>query len=151
MDNYRKRRMWIFGIVSGILILVLIITLVFLIINKDKLPDNAVLIENGLVEGENLNAEALKKLGALIEKEPVLKKLPMTVEYFSEDGSEYTKYILSYGLDDSERGFYLVMKDYSGAGVGAGIIKLGEMGMQTAGLRLEYTDLSEEMSQGHAE
>lgn len=140
----------IWGSVS-ILILILIVSLIFLIFSENKLPENAVLIEDGLVEGESMNAEELKKLNELLSKEPVLLKLPLTVEYFSKDYGDYVKYTLSYGLDDSERGFYLVMKDYTGEGMHAGISKLEEMGMETMGLKLEYEDLSSEMEQGHAE
>ncbi|MBR3252708.1 carboxypeptidase regulatory-like domain-containing protein [Candidatus Saccharibacteria bacterium] len=99
---------------------------------------------DALIVGEIQNAEEMKKVNVLLEKEPVLKQLPVTVEYYSDDYSEYTKYTISYVFDDSERGFYLVMKDYTGAKVGALIRTLGEMGMDTVGLEVKYEDLSSE-------
>ena len=99
---------------------------------------------DGLVVGEIQNAEEMKKVNVLLEKEPVLKQLPVTVEYYSDDYSEYTKYTISYAFDDSERGFHLIMKDYTGVGV-IGLIKtLTEMGMDTVGLEVKYEDLSDE-------
>ena len=94
--------------------------------------------------GEIQNEAEMKKLDSLLEKEPVLKDLPVTVEYFSDDYSEYTKYTISFAMDDSERGFYLIMKDYTGAKVGALIRTLAEMGMDTVGLEVKYEDLSDE-------
>ena len=97
---------------------------------------------DALIVGEINNAEEMKKLDALLEKEPALTRLPVTVEYFSDDYSEYTKYTISYELDDSERGFYLVMKDYTGVGM-LGLIKtLTDMGMNTVGLEVKYEDLT---------
>ena len=66
------------------------------------------------------------------------------MEYYSDDYSEYTKYTISYALDDSERGFHLIMKDYTGAKVGALIRTLTEMGMNTVGLEVKYEDLTSE-------
>lgn len=97
---------------------------------------------DALIVGEIKNAEEMKKVNALLEKEPALKDFPVTVEYFSDDYSEYTKYTISYALDDSERGFYLIMKDYTGVGM-LGLIKtLTDMGMNTVGLEVKYEDLT---------
>ena len=150
-DNFRERRWWVFLGVSVFLILVLASTLLFLIFREEKLPENGVLVDASVLEGEELNAETLKYLNELFNKEPVLLQLPLTVEYFSDDYSDYTKYILSYGLDDSERGFYLIMKDYTSEGMYAGIAKLTEMGMNTVGLELRYEDLSDDGMGAHAE
>ena len=94
--------------------------------------------------GEIQNIKEMKKLDNLLEREPVLKELPLTVEYYSDDYSEYTKYTISYAQNDSERGFYLIMKDYTGAEVGALVKTLKEMGMDTVGLDVRYEDLSED-------
>lgn len=99
---------------------------------------------DSLIVGEIQNIEEMKKLDSLLEREPVLSKLPVTVEYYSDDYSEYTKYTISYAQNDSERGFYLIMKDYTGAKVGALVKKLQEMGMDTVGLEVKYEDLSDD-------
>lgn len=107
--------------------------------------------EDALIVGEIQNAETLKAINELIKKEPVLTELPLEVEYYSDDMSEYTKYKISYILDDSDRGFYLIMKDYTGAGTDAAINRLTEMGMDMAGIKLIYENLEDEMSNGYAE
>lgn len=106
---------------------------------------------DALVVGEIQNAKMLEEVNALLEKEPALRNLPMTVEYYSNDYSEHTKYTLSYALDDSDRGFYLIMKDYTGAGIIAAISKMTELGMDTVGVELRYEDLSGDTLSGHAE
>lgn len=106
--------------------------------------------EDALIVGEIENAKTLEKVNELLEKEPALSKLPLTVEYYSEDYSVYNKYILSYAPDGSERGFYLIMKDYTGAGMIAAISKMAELGMNTVGVELRYEDLSSENLNGRA-
>lgn len=107
--------------------------------------------EDALIVGEIQNLETLKAVNALLEKEPVLKDLPVTVEYYSDNYSKYTKFTVSYVLDDSDRGFYLVMKDYTGAGIIGAMTKLKEMGMDLVGLELKYEDLTGDSLSGHAE
>lgn len=107
--------------------------------------------EDALIVGEIQNAETLKMVNKLLEKEPALKEFPLIVEYYSDDFSEYTKYIISYGLDDSDRGFYLIMKDYTGVGMIGAISKMQELGMNTVGVELRYENLSGDSLSGHAE
>lgn len=104
-----------------------------------------------LIVGEVQSQEAQRRVDELMKKEPVLKELPLIVEFYSDDFSKYTKYILSYGMDDSERGFYLVMKDYTGEGMGAGITKLTEMGINPVGVEMRYEDLASETLNYRAE
>ena len=99
---------------------------------------------DALIVGEIKNKEILKETTKLYDKYPVLKQLPLTVEYFSDDYSKYTKYVISYEIDDSENGFHLIMKDYTGEGVGVAITKLAEMGMDVVGLGIDYEDLSQQ-------
>ena len=99
---------------------------------------------DALIMGEIKSAEKLKALDAFLEKEPVLKQLPLTVEYFSDDYSKYVKYVISYELDNSERGFYLIMKDYTGEKSEAAFSKLREMGLDLTGLKLEYQDFTQD-------
>lgn len=106
---------------------------------------------DGLIVGGIQSAEMTSRVNKLLEKEPVLSKLPLTVEYYSDDFSEYTKYTISYALDDSKRGFYLIVKDYTGAGETSAISKLTEIGMDTAGVELKYENLSGDSLGGHAE
>ena len=144
MASYKDRRRWLLIGVGVFLIVVLFVSLMFLIFSEKKLPDNAVIVSDELIEGEIRNKEMLEKINALMEKEPVLKDLPVTVEYYSEDYSKYTKYILSYVYDDSERGFYIIMKDYTGEGAPVGIAKLKDMGMDMSGVKIVYEDLTDE-------
>ena len=143
-DLAYKRRKWLIYGFGFFVITVLLVTLLFLIFSEKKLPDNAVIIDDDTINGEIQNEEMVKKINALLEKEPVLKELPMTVEYYSNDQSEYTKYVISYALNESERGFYLIIKDYTGVGMVAALEKLTEKGMNTIGLELKYDDLTSE-------
>ena len=143
MKKYNDRKKWLIIGIGGFVILVLFISLMVLIFSKDKLPDNAVIVSEELIEGEKNNQETLDKLNALYEKEPVLKKLPLTVEYYSDNYTKYTKYILSYQLDNSKRGFFIIMKDYTGEGAGAGFEKLREMGMDLTDVKIAYVDLTD--------
>lgn len=106
---------------------------------------------DALVVGEIQNEETLKALNALIEKEPVIANLPLTVEYYANNYSTYTKYVISYALNDSDRGFYLIVKDYTGAGMASALDKLAEMGMDTIGLELKYENLEDESLSPRAE
>ncbi|MBQ6410133.1 hypothetical protein IJI18_02670 [Candidatus Saccharibacteria bacterium] len=142
MATHVDRRKWLVYGLGFFVIVVLLITLLFLIFSEKKLPDNAVVMDEDVINGEMQNEEMVKKINELIEREPVLAELPLVVEYYSEDYSEYTKYIISYELDDSERGFYLIVKDYTGAGMVPALGKLTEMGMDTIGLELKYEDLT---------
>lgn len=144
MATYKDRRNWLFIGFGLFVIVVLFISLMFLIFSEKKLPDNAVMIDDEIIRGDLSNEETVKRINELIEKEPVIAELPLRVEYYSDDYSSYTKYILSYGLNDSERGFYLIIKDYTGVGMFAAITKLNEMGMRTEGLELKYEDLTED-------
>ena len=133
------------------MIVVLLASLLFLIFSEKKLPDNAVVVENEILKGEELNAETVKKLAELFSKNPGLEKLPLTVEYYADDFSDYTKYVLNYELDDSERGFVILMKDYTGEGEEAGFDKLKELGMDIDGLEIIYENLAEDTLNFRAE
>ena len=106
---------------------------------------------DAMVMGEIKNRETLKKVDELLKKEPVLAKLPLTVEYYANDYSKYTKYILSYVLDNSERGFYLIMKDYTNEGKDVGINKLTEMGMNLEGIEIKYENLGNDLKFGQGD
>ena len=106
---------------------------------------------DALIVGEIQNNEMLEKVDEIMQREPVLSSLPLTVEYYSDDLSEYTKYVLSYAVNDSERGFYLIMKDYTNVGMMTGIRKLEEMGMSTVGVELKYENLSDDSLSAKAE
>ena len=106
---------------------------------------------DALIMGEIKSWERLKEIDALIEKEPVLGQLPLTVEYYTENHAEHVKYIISFELDDSSRGFYLIMKDYTGEGKEAALKKLSELGMDTKSLKLEYQDFTEDRLNYRAE
>lgn len=151
MSDKNRRLMFVWLGVGSFLIFVLLVVLIALINSDGGIPKDAFVADKELVEGEIQNEETLKALNALIEKEPVLAQLPLTVEFYSDNYSQYAKYVLSYALNDSERGFYLIMKDYTGAGMVAGLSKLTEMGMDTIGLELQYENLEGESLSPRAE
>jgi hypothetical protein len=144
MASHFDRKSWIligFGI---FVIVILVVSLIFLIFSEKKLPDNAIIINNDVIKGEELNEETVKKIAELLSKNPGLEKLPLTVEYYADDFSDYIKYILSYKLDDSKRGFVVLMKDYTGEGKEVGFDKLKELGIDVDGLEMVYENLTED-------
>lgn len=144
MANYKDRRDWLFIGFGIFVIVILSISLLFLIFSEKKLPDNAVVVEDAVFKGETLNWETVQKIQKLVDENPALSELPLTVEYYSDDFSEYTKYILTYELDNSERGFVILMKDYTGVGTDAGFDKLREMGLDLNGVKMVYENLTED-------
>ena len=151
MASYKDRRNWLFIGFGIFVIVVLFISLMFLIFSEKKLPENAVVVEDAVFKGEALNWETVQKIQKLTSENPALSEMPLTVEYYSDDFSEYTKYILTYELDNSERGFVILMKDYMGAGEEAGFNKLREMGLNLDGLKMVYEDLTEDSLNFRAE
>lgn len=143
MSDKNRRQLFIWLGVGSVVIFILLVALIALINSDGGIPKDAYVADEGLVVGEIQNAETLKKVREVLDREPVLADLPLTVEFYADNLSEYTKYTISYAFDfNEERGFYLIMEDYTGAGMGAALRKLAEMGMETVGLRLEYKDLS---------
>ena len=144
MASYKDRRFWFFTGFGIFVIVILVVSLIFLIFSEKRLPDNAVIINSDVIKGEELNEETVKKIAELFSKNPGLEKLPLTVEYYADDFSDYTKYILSYKLDDSKRGFVVLMKDYTGEGKEVGFDKLKELGIDVDGLEMVYENLTED-------
>lgn len=142
MATHVDRKKWAIYGFGFFVIVILFVTLLFLAFSEKKLPDNAVVVDDATIKGEMQNEEMIKKINALIEKEPAIAELPLTVEYFSENYSDYIKYVIGYELDGSERGFFLVAKDYTGVGMEIILKKLAEMGINTAGLEIRYEDLT---------
>ena len=144
MASYKDRRNWLFIGFGIFVIVILFVSLMFLIFSEKKLPDNAVVVEDAVFKGETLNWEMVQEIQKLTAENPVLSELPLTVEYYSDDFSEYTKYILTYELDNSERGFVILMKDYTGVGTDVGFDKLREMGLDLNGVKMVYENLTED-------
>lgn len=143
MSDKNRKLLVIWVSVGAVVIFVLSVILIAVLNFDSGIPKDAYVADEGLVVGEIQNAETLAKVKEVLSREPVLKELPLTVEFYADDLSSYTKYTISYVFDfREERGFYLIMKDYTGAGMGAALRKLAEMGMETVGLKLEYEDLT---------
>ncbi|MBO7657399.1 hypothetical protein J6S55_02060 [Candidatus Saccharibacteria bacterium] len=152
MSDKNRRQLFTWLGVGSVVIFILLVVLIALINSDGGIPKDAYVADEGLMVGEIQNAEVLEKVRVVLEKEPVLSKLPLTVEFYTDDYSSYTKYTISYAFDFSkDRGFYLIMKDYTGAGIGAALRKLNEMGMDTIGLELKYENLEDESLSPRAE
>lgn len=107
--------------------------------------------EDALIMGEIINSEMLKETNVLLEKEPALKSLPVTIEYYSDNLSDYTKYVISYAFDDSERGFRIILKDYTGEGLDVIKNKLVELGFDLNNLNIDYENFSSDALNYRAE
>ena len=95
-----------------------------------------------LIKGEILNAETLSRVEEIMAREPVLSKLPRTVEYFTEGYSDYVKYVITYEYDfGTPAGYRVVVKDYTGGNEGEAREWLAEQG---ATGEVRYEDLTGE-------
>ena len=105
--------------------------------------------EDALIMGEIINAENVKKLQELGEKNPILNKLPYTVDFYTKDYSKRTYYTVSYELEKS--GFFLVIKDFSGGNKEAALKWIREQGVDLEEVEVKYSDLTHESMSGRAE
>ncbi len=78
-----------------------------------------------------------------VEKFPITKQLPITVEYYSENYSSYTKYFIGYVLIDDEK-IVLKITDYTGGNYDNAISKIKELGFDPNDYEIRYSNISEE-------
>ena len=140
----KKFKLLVYGIAGGVVMILLIILGVVLNSVNEKVESGVNIVNDAgdeMIKGAAENAKIIEKVEDLMDKNPFLRELPKTVEYFSEDYSKYTKYVVSYELDESEAGYYIIIKDYSGEGEEAIFKELREWGVGED-VMVEYRDLT---------
>lgn len=76
-------------------------------------------------------------------KFPITNVLPVTVEYYSDNYSSYTKYFISYILKDDNTKIVLKITDYTGGNYDKALDKIRELGFDPSEYAIEYNDVSE--------
>lgn len=107
--------------------------------------------EDALIMGEIVNAETVKKLQELGNKNPVLNDLPYIVDYYTSDYSKRINYAISYEIVDNDAGFRLLIKDYSGGNREVAEEWLVSEGVNVDDNEIVYQDLTEESLSARAE
>ena len=80
---------------------------------------------------------------------PVIKKLPIKVEYYSDDSSKYTYYYIGYELKDDES-LIIKITDYTGGNYENALEKLKAEEIDLEKYTIEYSDESTSLQWGHA-
>lgn len=87
--------------------------------------------DDALVLGEIKNEMALAKLGDLQDSWPVLKLLPIEIDYYTAGHTHRIKYTVSYELSDEyAAGFRIVIYDYTGGNYNDALRKLEARGVE---------------------
>lgn len=93
---------------------------------------------------------ANKKGEEFKEKNPIIKSLPIKIEYFSEDHSKYIKYTINYKLSEDKESFTLTITDYTGGNYNAALNNLKRRGYNPEDFKIEYIDSSSSSAWGKA-
>ena len=106
--------------------------------------------EDALTMGDIKADEAAKVIEQLAEKHPILKQLPIEVDYFSDDYSKRTRYTISYLLAEDNTSFTITITDYTGGNQKDALEKLKARGVNLDDYEIDYTSLSKDSEWGHA-
>lgn len=115
--------------------------------NKDwynEHPDDA------LILGELQNDETTDKLAELRKEYPILKELPLEIDYFTAGYANRVRYTISYLLNEDNTGFKITITDYTGGNRQNALDKLTARGVKLEDFVIEYTDKSTDSEWGSA-
>lgn len=79
-------------------------------------------------------------ISGLIEENPILKSLPIKIDYFTKDYGKRVRYTISYKLNEDLSGFKIVITDYTGGNYEDAIEKLRARGAEIESLEVEYVE-----------
>lgn len=100
-----------------------------------------------VAEGDGTGGEDLSGLYA---ENPILKSLPLEVDYYNDDYTERVRYTITYRLINNNTDFVIMVKDYTGGNYGAAVDKLKAQGYEVDEGKVEYADLTGESEGGKA-
>ena len=131
MEQKKKTRM-----IIGVIVWVALVVIVAL----------GVMLVRMLNDGGDTGGEAAdtafgvggEDLSGLYEKYPVLRSLPLEIDYFTEGYANRVKYTISYKLDDSLEGFKIVITDEIGNNYEDALNKLRARGIEPNEYVIEY-------------
>ena len=107
--------------------------------------------EDATIRGSIDDARALAELNELKEKYPILKQLPIKIDYYTANYANRVKYTITYERTDSEQGFIIVVNDDTGGNYGAAMERIKALGFNPEDYQIQYNDLSGSTNWGHAE
>lgn len=141
MDKKQKTKLIIGAIVWVALVIVVALGAMLVQIlneNEDDVDVNEPEASAYGVGGEDLSE--------LYEKQPILKELPMRVDYFTDGYAKRVKYTISYKLSDDLKEVKIVIKDETGGNYEAALEKLRAKGAKLEDYEIEYVEIKEAMN-----
>lgn len=106
--------------------------------------------EDPMILGSIVAELSNEKGKKLLEKYPILKSMPINIEYYSSDYSKYTKYSITYKPSSDKESFTLVITDYTGGNHQAALNNLRRRGYNPDDYKIEYIDSSKSQNWGKA-
>lgn len=106
--------------------------------------------EDAVVLGDIKAAETLEKVEELKGEYPILEKLPLEIDYYTNDYAKRVKYTITYELNEDKDGFTIMIIDYTGGNYADAIAKLTARGADSEKYAIEYRDVTSESEWGRA-
>lgn len=107
--------------------------------------------KDATILGDLKAAETQRKVDELKKEYPILEKLPIKIDFYTNDYSKRVKYTITYQLKDGNDGFSIVISDYTGGNYEAALEKLTARGAKLEDYEIRYEDLSGTGGWGRAE
>ena len=105
---------------------------------------------DALIVGEAKNNQLNENLEQLMEDAPILRQLPINIDYFTKNYAKRIKYTISYVLVDSISGFKITITDETGGNYEDALEKLRARGVNPEEYEIEYNDVSVDYKWGYA-
>ena len=106
--------------------------------------------QDALIVGDVKSNLATEDLQLLMKQNPILKQLPIEIDYYTNNYSRRIKYTISYVLLDNNSRFKIIITDETGGNYEDALDKLRARGVSPEDYEIEYKDISSEFEWGHA-
>ncbi|MBR6532312.1 hypothetical protein IKT64_00870 [Candidatus Saccharibacteria bacterium] len=97
-----------------------------------------------------VESQSQERTNALYDKNPILNKLPITVEYYSKNYTSHTKYEITAKINDDYSAFTIEISDYTGGNQDNALDKIREAGFNPDNYTINYHDYSKDTGWGQA-
>lgn len=97
---------------------------------------------DALIVGEVKRDKAIEKVNQLIDANPILKLLPLEIDYFKKGYTERVKYTISYRITEDNTSFVITITDETGGNYADALAKLKSRGADPDKYLIEYADIS---------
>jgi hypothetical protein len=89
-----------------------------------------------------------KRIEELKQKYPLMRKLPINIEYYSDNYTDYIKYSIGYELGNNSEVIIKII-DYTGGNLDAANRQITDRGFKLSDYLIEYIDKSGQQGWGH--